>query len=493
MRIDLSHRDIRAPFAVLRALIPCLDSATDRSWLNSPLTRPIFHRFGIEGESLSDRQTPEDQLRYYTTARVLRGIRHMAVDYSSALPAPLRIALPSFPASPDALFLGWLGEAAKVSISISPTVSRELEIDPVSALLFDSVRRLVRNDLDPHELNSYISALLSYGDSWSAKVIADAYLSANSSVDPGIADVLGIPYALQGETGTARLIWEVWSTASAIDDARSLYSLSMLDARHHPRALLNQSAAEAQLEKAFDRLRSVPDSAQVAYERIFNRNGIALLLFRQKRLAEARQLLERGIYELNESDYAHNIHHTVLTSNLARVVQSMGDTAEAERLFRAAIDMDPNFAEYHQDLASFLADELRWEEALQEIETAIDLDPSMPEAHRLAGFISMELGQERVARDRFHSAVRLGDDSAILDMLRASFAAGTPEWTLSVRTQVRVADLDDASRAEADLILTQAECELDPTKNVEQALAELRARHPGDELIERAWMTNVGV
>lgn len=493
MRIDFTHRDIRTPFALLRALIPHLDSATDRAWQSSPLTRPIFHRYGVEGESLSERQTPEDQLRYYTTTRVLRGIRHIAVDYGDALPAPLTITLPSFPASPDALFLGWLGEAANVSITIAPSTSRELETDPASELLAESVRRVARSEISLDELSLYISALLSFGDSWSAKVVADAYLSANNSVDPRIADVLGIPYALQGETGTARLIWEVWSTASVIDEARSLYSLSMLDARHHPRALLNQSSAAARLEKAFERLRSVPDSAQVTYERIFNRNGIALLLFRQKRLAEARQLLERGIYELSESEFAHNIHHTVLTSNLARVVQAMGDLTESERLFRAAIAMDPKFAEYHQDLASFLADEQRWDETLEEIETAIELDPSMPEAHRLAGFISMELGQPSVARDRFDSAVRLGDGSAVLDMLRASFAAGTPEWTRAARARVAFANLDDVSRAEADLIFTQAECELDPTRNVEQALNELRARHPGDELIERAWMTNVGV
>ena len=39
----------------------------------------------------------------------------------------------------------------------------------------------------------------------------------------------------------------------------------------------------------------------------------------------------------------YRLHHTVLTSNLARVVKSMGDLQEAERLFREAIAMDPEF------------------------------------------------------------------------------------------------------------------------------------------------------
>lgn len=77
----------------------------------------------------------------------------------------------------------------------------------------------------------------------------------------------------------------------------------------------------------------------------------------------------------------YRLHHTVLTSNLARVVKSMGDLQEAERLFREAIAMDPEFAEYHQDFASFLSDMVRFEEAAVEAGRTVELDPSMPEAH----------------------------------------------------------------------------------------------------------------
>lgn len=73
----------------------------------------------------------------------------------------------------------------------------------------------------------------------------------------------------------------------------------------------------------------------------------------------------------------YRLHHTVLTSNLARVVKSMGDLQEAERLFREAIAMDPEFAEYHQDFASFLSDMGRFEEAAVEAGRTVELDPSI--------------------------------------------------------------------------------------------------------------------
>ena len=55
----------------------------------------------------------------------------------------------------------------------------------------------------------------------------------------------------------------------------------------------------------------------------------------------------------------------------------MGDLQEAERLFRGAIAMDPEFAEYHQDFASFLSDMGRFEEAAVEAGRTVELDPSI--------------------------------------------------------------------------------------------------------------------
>jgi len=55
----------------------------------------------------------------------------------------------------------------------------------------------------------------------------------------------------------------------------------------------------------------------------------------------------------------------------------MGNLQEAERLFREAIAMDPEFAEYHQDFASFLSDMGRSEEAAVEAGRTVELDPSI--------------------------------------------------------------------------------------------------------------------
>lgn len=129
---------------------------------------------------------------------------------------------------------------------------------------------------------------------------------------------------------------------------------------------------------------------------------------------------------------------------------------------------------------------IRFEGAAVEARRTVELDPSTPEAHRLLGFILMQLGAPRRARDEYAKAANLGDDEAVLDMLRASYEAETPEWTVQARFRAAQAQLDAKSKAEVELLLMQARTALDPSIDVQVALNDLQARFPNDELINEA-------
>ncbi|WP_294498927.1 hypothetical protein [uncultured Rothia sp.] len=133
-----------------------------------------------------------------------------------------------------------------------------------------------------------------------------------------------------------------------------------------------------------------------------------------------------------------------------------------------------------------MSDMIRFEGAAVEARRTVELDPSMPEAHRLLGFILMQLGAPRRARDEYAKAANLGDDEAVLDMLRASYEAETPEWTVQARFRAAQAQLDAKSKAEVELLLMQARTALDPSIDVQVALNDLQARFPNDELINEA-------
>ncbi len=86
--------------------------------------------------------------------------------------------------------------------------------------------------------------------------------------------------------------------------------------------------------------------------------------------ADAYQLYQKGRFEWNKRSWAGMI--------------------EAERLFRNAIEKDPNFALAYVGLADRLAtDSTLKNEAFQVIEKAIEIDPNLAEAHATLGFLQM--------------------------------------------------------------------------------------------------------
>ena len=114
----------------------------------------------------------------------------------------------------------------------------------------------------------------------------------------------------------------------------------------------------------------------------------------------------------------------------------------------------------------------------------------MPEAYRLLGYVLMQLGESHKARDSYAEAANLGDDSAVMDALRASYESETPEWTVQFSSRVAQALLNVEEKAEAELILLQARSSVDPSLNFQAALEDLKDRFPNDDLIDDAIRMN---
>lgn len=82
--------------------------------------------------------------------------------------------------------------------------------------------------------------------------------------------------------------------------------------------------------------------------------------------------------------------------------------AEAERLFRNAIEKDPNFALAYVGLADVILQKDKADEAFHSIEKALELDPNLAEAHATKGFIyTFYKWQWREAEDSFKKSIAL--------------------------------------------------------------------------------------
>lgn len=104
---------------------------------------------------------------------------------------------------------------------------------------------------------------------------------------------------------------------------------------------------------------------------------------------ELRALLEMGflLRERGELDKALEVFDGVLALRpdleiahigLANVYQVQGNNAEAEKVFRSAVERFPQSAHAHAQLGEFFHTVGRKEDALAELEKAIQIDPSGP-------------------------------------------------------------------------------------------------------------------
>jgi len=90
--------------------------------------------------------------------------------------------------------------------------------------------------------------------------------------------------------------------------------------------------------------------------------------------------------------------------------QQLGDTADAEKRFRAVLDADANHAPAHNLLAVLLAGKGKNEQAMALLRRAVKLEPGDAEFHNNLGVILMRSGKQKEALASLEEAVRLNPD-----------------------------------------------------------------------------------
>jgi tetratricopeptide (TPR) repeat protein len=378
----------RVPFSVARGFLSEALTPVECEGIAIAL-RPIFHSDAPKNSSLSDRQTIDDQLRFYNKNRCLRDFPQVAWKLLEKYPDGVSLTIEGDFDEASQEFFRAITPFFPVTIQV--TYNRQVIIPERDEAFIDEHKRITQkliNEADWRWLHQRISHYLNCGDSWVAMWLAEAVLSNHRSIPAYVGDVLGLAYGLQDRTAESEQLFKLWASDGGIEEARAKYSLAMLYARHHSWAFHNEDYAHQLLEEAWNLLLELDASQEhVSYEKVFNRNGIALIYYRRREFQKAAELLEQCIATLNQTQYHSGVHHTVLTNNLGRLYTAMGEAEKAEQALKAAVTIDPNFAEYQFDLASFYADANRLDEALETARKAERLSSSMPAIPALMGYI----------------------------------------------------------------------------------------------------------
>jgi tetratricopeptide (TPR) repeat protein len=140
------------------------------------------------------------------------------------------------------------------------------------------------------------------------------------------------------------------------------------------------------LEAFLGAARANPDSA-TAYQML----ATAFPLSRDH-TREAQQRFRR-YYEKHPDDASANYYYGSSLGRPPDLKPSEAEIADAIRLLRRAISLDPNLADAHYELALLLSERGEWEEAVPSLEAAVRLKPDF-----VAAYYRLALGYQHVGR-----------------------------------------------------------------------------------------------
>ena len=92
-------------------------------------------------------------------------------------------------------------------------------------------------------------------------------------------------------------------------------------------------------------------------------------------------------------------------ANLGHLAMKSGQWEQAQTRFRAALEINPQYADLHFNLALSLRAGQQTEDALAELETALDINPRFAKAHLVRGLLDYELGRHEQAVNALYRAL----------------------------------------------------------------------------------------
>ena len=99
-------------------------------------------------------------------------------------------------------------------------------------------------------------------------------------------------------------------------------------------------------------------------------------------------------------------------NNMGQALQEEGKLDEALNWYLGGLELNPNMARLHCNLASLLEQQEKYAEATTRYEIALRLEPDYAEAHNGLGWVGHELGRYEEAQQRYRAALRLKPDFA---------------------------------------------------------------------------------
>lgn len=263
------------------------------------------------------------------------------------------------------------------TMSLSPlsfNESKDIEsLEINNTLFFDS------NEISEKILIQQFENAMNIASYEDAIKLAKAYLFMRPN-DYETRMYFGLAYVLsdQPELGEKeyQIILNESSDPSLLAD--TYYCLGMLYMRHHHREQLNSYIAAQYLEKGKEVIEKNKEKLgnEFLYKWLFNRNGRALIEYKNGNLQTAYEYCDDGQWQLFlHYGKDHFMHRTVLMYNCVLTCTAMGNMDSARLYSDMLLTVDPNYADYWLKRSNLLHRPKTLDKSLAAATRAVELNP----------------------------------------------------------------------------------------------------------------------
>ncbi len=436
--------------------------------------------------SLTNNIPYQDQIRFFLKEKIIKDFALIGLNLAKKHPdLEINIFNSSSLDAGSQCFFDVIGRIETISVSYFSKRFFEIEINDRSFLSEIEFRidMLLWKNITPTKDESFflIDAACRYlcaGDGWTSETILK-YLLDHGVSDSRLYSYLGRALVMQSKCTEGEYYLNLaFENGDDLNKILTLYSLSMLYLRHHASYLQDLIKAKRFLTIGYDII--VNSSAEKLefkdFHEVFNRNGYALVLFKEGKIQEAIKLLNWGIQKLETSKRVKdNMHQSVLIYNLALCYKGLNDVENCILSYKRLINIDPKDAQYKADLAELFMNNDDFFEAKKYLLEAFAIHPESPRINYLLE--TCLSGDETASLESRINCLKIAyqTDSNNYDIVYncCTLLVEGGQYSEALRV-LKTIDFFELSQEQAeDFISLKAECYLNSHMH-EEAMSELR-------------------
>ncbi|WP_166266939.1 tetratricopeptide repeat protein [Providencia sp. M-27] len=401
--------------------------------------------------SLTDRISPDDQIRYYLSDKVFRKVAELAKKIATSEIKTINITA-KFSSYP--LINCFIQALYRMNISVNLIVdcakNEEIYLTENETKLINELIKEKFGDIDI--IQPYILMIINSGDIYSADHLIEHCLEYFDNYEKSQALIIGtIKNCINKPIEAEYNYIKSKESENPLSIIKANYTLSMLYLRHHKSNKRNIEKGRQFLQEAYNIIQTGKldylEQDKKNFFTVFNRNGYGLILFREGNADEAIRLLNWGLQQLSDKHSMHYMHRSVIIYNICLCYKQLGKYDDAITYLNQLIEIDYAFPEYHLELAICFYDKGNITSYIKNIQRALSVSPMHSDSHyhMSIAFLSSEdyISAEKHARLAWEISgdnltaynyayiLSLNSNYKILDhLMQRTGIFMTPEWLI---------------------------------------------------------------